>query len=347
MSTTISQSDLESFSKHLKNSDRILALCGAGLSAPSGLPTYRGVGGLWRSHEAQRLATPQAFANDPGLVWQFYSYRRHMALQAQPNPGHFALAELARRKSGFVTLTQNVDGESMPIPERWGERTDIGTGLHQRARHPSSQLHLLHGSLFKVRCTAFYCNFSEQNVTDPITPALAIPKEVTQPAPLGTAESGAEATNSLSNAMKSALAAKELDIAYDRIEIPELDIKDLPQCPQCGNGLLRPDVVWFGEMLPRQTIDAISKWIDSSKKIDLVLVIGTSARVTPAADYVKVARDKGAKVAVINMDRADTPGGKYGLEKEDWLFEGDAAVILPEILKGDIGDNSEKDTLGQ
>ena len=342
MSSPKSQSELESFSKHLRNSDRILALCGAGLSAASGLPTFRGVGGLWRSHEAQRLATPQAFANDPGLVWQFYSYRRHMALQAQPNPGHFALAELARRKTGFVTLSQNVDGESMPVPERWGEKTDIGTGLHQRAHHPSSQLHLLHGYLFNVRCTAFYCNYSEQNFTDPITPALAIPKEVTQPAPLGTAESGAEATNSLSNAMKSALAAKELDIADDRIEIPELDIKDLPQCPQCGNGLLRPGVVWFGELLPRQTIDAISKWIDSSKKIDLVLVIGTSARVTPAADYVEVAREKGARVAVINMDRADTPGGMYGLEKEDWFFEGDAAVILPEILKGEIGDISER-----
>ena len=168
-----------------------------------------------------------------------------------------------------------------------------------------------------------------------------------QPVPLGTAESGAEATNSLSNAIKSALVAKELDIADDRIEIPELDIKDLPQCPQCGNGLLRPGVVWFGELLPRQTIDAISKWIDSSKKIDLVLVIGTSARVTPAADYVEVAKEKGARVAVINMDRADTPGGMYGLEKEDWFFEGDATVILPEILKGEIGDISERIRQGQ
>ena len=116
MTPPISQSDLESFSKHLRNSERILALCGAGLSAASGLPTFRGVGGLWRSHEAQRLATPQAFANDPGLVWQFYSYRRHMALQAQPNPGHLALAELARRKKDFLTLSQNVDGKPMPAP---------------------------------------------------------------------------------------------------------------------------------------------------------------------------------------------------------------------------------------
>lgn len=102
--------DLQSFSSHLKSSTRIVALLGAGLSASSGLPTFRGAGGIWRSHDAMSLATPDAFDENPGLVWQFYSYRRHMALQAQPNRAHFALAELARRKPGFITLSQNVDG---------------------------------------------------------------------------------------------------------------------------------------------------------------------------------------------------------------------------------------------
>ena len=125
MSPPNSQGDVESFSKHLKYSDRVLALCGAGLSAASGLPTFRGVGGIWRSHEAQRLATPQAFASDPGLVWQFYSYRRHMALQAQPNPAHFALAELARRKKGFITLSQNVDGEIRPASSIHSKARDL------------------------------------------------------------------------------------------------------------------------------------------------------------------------------------------------------------------------------
>ena len=106
----VSPSDLESFTAHLASSNRILALLGAGLSASSGLPTFRGVGGLWRSHEATMLATPEAFQADPALVWQFYSYRRHMALQAQPNKAHFALAELAKRRKGFLTLSQNVDG---------------------------------------------------------------------------------------------------------------------------------------------------------------------------------------------------------------------------------------------
>lgn len=104
--------DMESFSAHLQGSKRILALLGAGLSASSGLPTFRGAGGLWRTHDATTLATPEAFNADPGLVWQFYSYRRHMSLQAQPNKAHLALAELARKNHGFMTLSQNVDGNS-------------------------------------------------------------------------------------------------------------------------------------------------------------------------------------------------------------------------------------------
>lgn len=107
---TIPQKDIESFQAHLSNSTRILALLGAGLSASSGLPTFRGAGGLWRTHDAVQLATPEAFERDPGLVWQFYSYRRHMALRAKPNPAHYALAELARKNDQFLTLSQNVDG---------------------------------------------------------------------------------------------------------------------------------------------------------------------------------------------------------------------------------------------
>ena len=102
--------DMESFRICLKSSNRILALLGAGLSAASGLPTFRGAGGLWRNHDAVNLATPEAFEEDPALVWQFYSYRRHMALQAKPNRAHYALAELAKRNKNFITLSQNVDG---------------------------------------------------------------------------------------------------------------------------------------------------------------------------------------------------------------------------------------------
>lgn len=129
--TKIIGGSLESFHEHLGKSKRILALLGAGLSASSGLPTFRGAGGLWRNHDAMDLATPQAFDEDPGLVWQFYSYRRHMALKAKPNKAHYALAELARvmdkqpeqangvngvtansiESQGFCCLSQNVDGK--------------------------------------------------------------------------------------------------------------------------------------------------------------------------------------------------------------------------------------------
>lgn len=102
--------DTQSFTEYLKGCRRILALLGAGISAASGLPTFRGAGGLWRQYDATSLATPEAFGDHPGLVWQFYSYRRHMALQAQPNNAHYALAELARKNKDFITLSQNVDG---------------------------------------------------------------------------------------------------------------------------------------------------------------------------------------------------------------------------------------------
>lgn len=131
---------------------------------------------------------------------------------------------------------------------------------------------------------------------------------------------------------------KELDISDDRVEMPEIDAKDLPHCPRCGDGLLRPGVVWFGERLPEKIINEVDNFIEEPKKIDLILVIGTSAQVYPAAGYIDKARAKGARVAVVNMDRADT--GRGGLEKGDWFFEGDAGVLVPELLKSEIGDIS-------
>lgn len=123
----------------------------------------------------------------------------------------------------------------------------------------------------------------------------------------------------------------DVDISDASNPIPELTADDLPKCPKC-NGLLRPGVVWFGEPLPTDTIDYVDKWIES-EPVDLMLVIGTSSRVWPAAGYVETAREAGARVAVINLD----PNGA-GLVDEDWFFQGDASVILPEILKPIIGD---------
>ncbi|KAK7534760.1 putative SIR2 family histone deacetylase [Phyllosticta citribraziliensis] len=298
--SSVSAADLKSFHDHLQSSTRILALLGAGLSASSGLPTFRGQGGIWRTHDATSLATMEAFTADPALVWHFYSYRRHMALNAKPNKAHFALAELAKKKSDFQTLSQNVDG------------------LSQRAGHPPSQLQLLHGNLFDVKCMNFFCNYRGTNFDDPIVPALELPTEDVDP------------TTNAAREQK----ARELDISDASIPLPELALKDLPHCPECHEGLLRPGVVWFGEMLPKKTLNTIDDFIAEAPSIDLMLVIGTSSQVYPAAGYVEYARRKGARVAVINMERTDA------LADGDWFFQGDAGVVVPELLRPVVGDLS-------
>jgi len=204
----------------------------------------------------------------------------------------------------------------------------------------------LHGSLFDVKCTSFHCTHVEQNFTDPIVPALAIPKEGSQPYPSSSDKTGAEATSALYGSMKQAnaerKALRDLDISDDRVEIPQIPAEELPQCPKCGGGLLRPGVVWFGEPLPEKTMIVVDAWMRKPEKIDLILVIGTSARVYPAAGYIDEARAKGARVAVVNTDKADT--GKNGLRKQDWFFQGDAGSTVPEILKAVIGDISDTKT---
>ena len=140
---------------------------------------------------------------------------------------------------------------------------------------------------------------------------------------------------------KSSEEGKDLDIANAEIPISNIPVEELPRCPKCEKGLLRPGVVWFGEALPEKTMDAVDKFVEESK-IDLMLVIGTSGKVFPAARYIEEARYRGARVAVFNMDKQD---GKKGLTKQDWLFHGDAGVLLPELLKPVIGDISA-DTAG-
>ncbi|KAJ9637469.1 hypothetical protein H2204_004893 [Knufia peltigerae] len=310
--------DVASFVKHLQSSKRIVALLGAGLSASSGLPTFRGAGGLWRTYDATVLATPEAFESDPGLSWQFYSYRRHMALNAKPNRAHLALAELARRNPDFITLSQNVDG------------------LSPRAGHPASQLKLLHGNLFDVKCwDEDGCGYYRKNdFTDPIAPALALPDKT----------EGLEPDSKLRDAVQqkknsSLLRGGAADISDINIEIPSLKKDDLPQCPQCQKNLLRPAVVWFGESLPADVMSDVSEWFMNPEAIDLIMVIGTSSKVYPAAGYTDMARKRGARVAVINMDRGDA----RQLTDRDWFFEGDAAVIVPEILKSVIGEVGDFD----
>ncbi|KAK3381546.1 putative SIR2 family histone deacetylase [Podospora didyma] len=281
--------DIAAFHEKLAASKRILAVCGAGLSAASGLPTFRGAGGLWRNHKATALATPEAFARDPGLVWLFYAYRRHMALSVKPNPGHYALAALARKNKDFLCLSQNVDN------------------LHPRAGHPPSQLHLLHGSLFNIKCFNKTCGWIQHgNYDDPFCPALAAAAQ----------DAGVELL---------------LDPKKELAKIPE---SELPRCPRCKTGLRRPGVVWFSESLDGAMLDEIDKWIDDQKEkvVDMVLVIGTSAVVYPAAGYAEAARSEGTSVVTINLD-AELPRNLEDLKKGDFAFAGDAAVLLPKLLR--------------
>jgi NAD-dependent deacetylase len=126
----------------------IAALTGAGISAESGIPTFRGAGGLWRQFRPEDLATPEAFAKHPKLVWEWYDWRRTLIAKAQPNPGHCALAELERRTKNFTLITQNVDR------------------LHQRAG--SHSVIELHGTVWQLRCTACHREWIDESV--PISP---------------------------------------------------------------------------------------------------------------------------------------------------------------------------------
>jgi NAD+-dependent protein deacetylase sirtuin 5 len=210
-------------------------------------------------------------------------------------------------------------------------------GLSPRAGHPTEQLHLLHGSLFDVKCSGFYCNYVEQdNFVDPIVPALAIPQSAPEPLPSSNPD-GSGAADSLMAAMRHQNNGKELDISNANVRLDPIPPEKLPRCPKCHN-ILRPGVVWFGESLPNDTLDAVHDFIDQSEAIDLILVIGTSAKVYPAAGYVDIAREKGARVAVVNMDHSDIPGGPGGLTDKDWFFAGDAGVLIPDMLKPLIGE---------
>ena len=133
---------------HLTSQDRLFVLTGAGISAESGLATFRGSGGLWNGHRIEEVATPEAWQADPALVWRFYSQRRRDALAAQPNAAHKALAKIEQRltqtnPNNFYLCTQNVDD------------------LHERAG--SRRVHHMHGSLFQSRCTRSNQAFPDQS----------------------------------------------------------------------------------------------------------------------------------------------------------------------------------------
>ncbi|KAF4013729.1 NAD-dependent protein deacylase sirtuin-5, mitochondrial isoform 1-T4 [Dama dama] len=148
-------SNMADFRKCFAKAKHIVVISGAGISAESGVPTFRGAGGYWRKWKAQDLATPQAFARNPSQVWEFYHYRREVVQSKEPNAGHLAIAECQARLHGqgrqVVVITQNIDE------------------LHRKAG--TKNLLEIHGSLFKTRCTS--CGVVAENYKSPICPALS------------------------------------------------------------------------------------------------------------------------------------------------------------------------------
>ena len=240
-------SELRQLAERLRAAKRVTVLTGAGISAESGIPTFReAMTGLWARYRAEDLATPEAFARDPALVWRWYAWRRLLVANAEPNAGHRALVELERAVPSFTLVTQNVDG------------------LHARAgsRDPIE----LHGNIARVVCSA------ERTVA----------------------------------------------------EGWEDDPAEPPACRRCG-ALLRPDVVWFGEVLPERAMSAA--W-EAARTSDLFLSVGTSNLVQPAASLPWAAAERGATVIVVNPS-AD--GQRRGPNVH--LLLGRAGDVLPELVR--------------
>jgi NAD-dependent deacetylase len=229
----------------LRDSSRTVVLTGSGISAESGVPTFREAQtGLWERFDPQELATPEAFARDPRLVWDWYAWRRKLVAEARPNPGHLAIAEMQHLVQSLTLVTQNVDG------------------LHQRAG--SRDVIELHGNIRRTKC----------------------PVE------------GTTVDN------------------YDESESP-------PLCPSCG-APLRPDVVWFGEMLPAEAIEAAS---EAALGADVFLSVGTSSLVYPAAGLPFEAVENGATLVEVNPETTPlTP-------RADYTLHGPAGDVLPRLIR--------------
>ena len=165
-------SDLEILKEKLAAAQAITVLTGAGISADSGVPTFRGTDGLWRNYRAEDLATPDAFARDPRLVWEWYNWRRELIATKHPNPAHHAVVELERRCRQFWLITQNVDG------------------LHRAAG--SRKLSEIHGNIWMVRCTKCRGTFENREVPIKILPTCTTCQGLLRPHIVWFGESLAE-----------------------------------------------------------------------------------------------------------------------------------------------------------
>lgn len=234
---------IEKAAQTLKNARHPLFLSGAGISAESGIPTFRGADGLWKNFRAEDLATPEAFARDPALVWEWYNWRKKLISEKKPNPGHYAIHEISQKLPQMLLATQNVDG------------------LHRDAG--LENILEMHGNIFRTRCRACKTVAEMRGDVTPETP-----------------------------------------------------------CPACGEKKLRPDIVWFGEQLPKPVLDKIYERL---KICDAILVVGTSGSVYPAAGFAIEVRRREGYVIEINVEDGHKPYAN------DIYIQGKAGEVLPKI----------------
>ncbi|MGE5681764.1 MAG: SIR2 family NAD-dependent protein deacylase [Bacillota bacterium] len=233
------------FEAVLKEAESVVFFTGAGVSAESGISTFRGTDGIWNKLKPEELANFDAFMRNPDRVWEWYQYRRQIVHQAKPNKAHLAIAEFQNYYNDLVVVTQNVDN------------------LHLRAG--SRTVYELHGNIERNYC-------------------ISCRKEYNSP-----------------------------DFSFtDKV----------PKC-SCG-GLIRPDIVWFGEMLPEDDFAAAEA---AAQRCDVMFVVGTSAVVYPAAQIPLIARRLGAYVVEVNLEETEISA------LVNYSIIGKAGEILPEILE--------------
>jgi NAD-dependent deacetylase len=241
------ENDIGVLARRIRSNSRVTVMTGAGISAASGVPTFRGREGLWKNFSPEQLATAEAFRRDPPLVWEWYNWRRELISRCHPNAAHAVLAAWSRRYPDFQLITQNVDG------------------LHEKAG--TEKVIRFHGSIWEVlcwkRCASSPPRWWEKSVPLPVIP---------------------------------------------------------PLCPHCG-GLVRPGVVWFGEMIDPDVMRKASEALDC----DVFMTIGTSALVYPAASLCLEANSRGAFTVEINPEATPASGSV------DLAIQGRAEEVLPEL----------------
>jgi NAD-dependent deacetylase len=229
----------------LKNAASVVAFTGAGMSAESGVPTFRGNEGIWKKFRPEELANFDAFMRNPELVWEWYKARKQIIATIQPNLGHYALVEMEKYFKHVTIITQNIDN------------------LHYRAG--SSTVYELHGNIERNYCVGCGKHYTDEEI---------------------------------------------------------FQQQRVPHCSVC-NKLIRPDVVWFGEMLPD---DEWNKSVIATEQADLFFAIGTSGVVYPAASLPRMAKLAGAYVVEINIEPTELS------QKVDEVILGKCGEILRKLI---------------